>query len=239
MINTTVLRLTVRGLFGRRRFLWLLPLPALLLGLAVLAALFGGADADLWVEPVLVALGLGIVLPVMALIIGASVLGSEIDDGTVIHLLTKPLPRREIVLSKLAVAVVVTSLVVGLAMFVSGILIDGPALGAGMAVGTAAAALAYSALFLALSVVSRRPVLLGLLYVLLWEGLLAGLLDGVRQLSIHHYALTVAESVSGSPLVTGQVSLPVALTMTAVVTAGATAFAVLRLRSFRLVGDAG
>ncbi len=50
-------------------------------------------------------LGLAVVLPVIALIVGTGVLGSEIDDGTLAHILAKPLPRREIVISKLVVAV--------------------------------------------------------------------------------------------------------------------------------------
>ena len=50
----------------------------------------------------LVGLGLAVVLPVIALIVGTGVLGSEIDDGTIVHILTKPLPRRDIILAKLA-----------------------------------------------------------------------------------------------------------------------------------------
>ena len=49
----------------------------------------------------LVGLGLAVVLPVIALIVGTGVLGAEIDDGTIVHILTKPLPRWQIVLPKL------------------------------------------------------------------------------------------------------------------------------------------
>ena len=41
-------------------------------------------------------------------------------------------------------------------------------------------ALAYSALFLMLSLVTRRPVLLGLVYILMWEGLLGNFVSGTR-----------------------------------------------------------
>src|SRR5690554_135450 len=121
MINTTVVRLTIRGLLGRRRFLLLLPLPAVVVGLALLADGLGAAPHQ-WAPPVLVGLGFAVVLPVLALIVGASVLGSEIDDGTVLHVLAKPLPRRDILLSKLAVALGVTVVTVGVGMVAAGLL---------------------------------------------------------------------------------------------------------------------
>ena len=46
MINWTVARITLRALLGRRRFLLLLPLPALMVVLAVVASGFGAAPRD-------------------------------------------------------------------------------------------------------------------------------------------------------------------------------------------------
>src|SRR5215510_595046 len=118
-MNLTIASITLRGLFGRRRFLLLLPLPALLIGLAWLAAGLG-ADADDWFNPVVIGLGLAVVLPIMTLIIGTGVLGSEIDDGTLVHILAKPLARREIILAKLAVSWLVSWLVAGIPLAVAG-----------------------------------------------------------------------------------------------------------------------
>jgi ABC-2 type transport system permease protein len=236
MINTTVARITTRGLFGRRRFLLLLPLPVLLIGLALLADGFGARPAD-WAQPVLVGLGFGAVLPVIALIVGTGVLGSEIDDGTLVHVLAKPLPRRDIILTKLTVAVVVTAVTVGVPMFVAGLVAGSARLGVGLAAGCAVGALAYSALFLALSLVTRRPVLVGLLYVLIWEGLLGNLLGGTRILAIQQYASAVAARVGDTDLLTGRVSVPVSVTMVVLFTVGGTLLAIDRLRSFSLAGD--
>ncbi|QSB14475.1 ABC transporter permease subunit [Natronosporangium hydrolyticum] len=234
MINPTVVRITLRGLLGRRRFLLLLPLPLLVVGLALLADLIGARPVD-WVSGILIGLGVAVVLPVLALIIAASVLGSEIDDGTVVHILAKPLPRREIICSKLLVAVVVTFVAVGPALLLGGALAE-PAIGLGLLVGAAAGAFAYAAVFLALSLLTRRPVLIGLVYVLVWEGLLTNLLSGAQVLSIQQYVITIADQVAGSTLLTSSVSLPVALAMTAVVTVGATVLATDRLRSFAVAG---
>lgn len=236
MINLTIVRITLRGLFGRRRFLLLLPLPALVIGLAALADGLGATEEE-WVGAVLIGLGVVVVLPVMALIVGASVLGSEIDDGTITHILAKPLPRREIVLSKLLVAIVVTVVVVGAGMFAASMISGQVRLAVGMAAGAAVGAVAYSALFVVLSLLTRRPVLLGLVYILVWEGLLGNVLRDTGVLSIQQYTITVAERAADTDLFSGTVSLPVSLVMVAVVTVGATVLAVNRLRSFSVAGE--
>jgi ABC-2 type transport system permease protein len=228
--------ITARGLFGRRRFLLLLPLPLLLVGLAVLADGLGATPED-WVEAVVLGLGFAVVLPVMALIIGTGVLGSEIDDGTLVHILAKPVPRREIILSKLVVAVGVTALTVGVPMLATGLIAGSTKLGLGLVAGSALGALAYSALFLALSLVTRRPVLLGLLYVLIWEGLLGNILSGSRVLSVQQYVVATADAVSGTDLLQGTVSTPVSLVMAVVFAVGGTLLAIDRLRSFSVAGE--
>ncbi|MBG6100565.1 ABC transporter permease subunit [Micromonospora vinacea] len=233
---STITWITARGLFGRRRFLLLLPLPLVLLGLAVLCRSLG-VDPGEWGPPVLVGLGLAVVLPVVALIIGTGVLGAEIDDGTVVHILTKPLPRWQIVLPKLLVAAGVTAVTVAVPLYVAGVLADSVRLGLALAVAAALGALAYSALFLALSLVTRRPVLLGLVYVLIWEGLLGNFVSGTKVLSIQQYVIALADRLAPTGLLETSVSVPVASVMTALVSVGFTVLAIDRLRSFSVAGE--
>ncbi|WP_433115407.1 ABC transporter permease subunit [Micromonospora sp. CA-246542] len=233
---STITWITARGLFGRRRFLLLLPLPLVLLGLAVLCRSLG-VDPGEWGPPVLVGLGLAVVLPVVALIIGTGVLGAEIDDGTVVHILTKPLPRWQIVLPKLAVATGVTAATVAVPLYVAGVLADSVRLGLALAAASALGALAYSALFLALSLITRRPVLLGLVYVLIWEGLLGNFVSGTKVLSIQQYVIALADRLAPSGLLETSVSVPVAGVMTALVSVGFTVLAIDRLRSFSVAGE--
>jgi ABC-2 type transport system permease protein len=234
-MNMTIVRITARALIGRKRFLLLLPLPVLMVGLAVLANSVG-AHSD-WVRPVVVGLGFAVVLPVVALIVGTGVLSSEIDDGTLAHILAKPLPRSQIILSKLAVAVVVTTLTVCTPLFVLGLIANSTALAWGLVVGGALGSLAYCSVFVALSLLTRLPVLVGLVYVLIWEGLLGNFLSGTKVLSIQQYVLEVADRVSGSDLITGNVSLAVSLAMSFIFVAGAIVLAIDRLRSFSVVGE--
>ncbi|MEU4554911.1 ABC-2 type transport system permease protein [Micromonospora violae] len=233
---STITWITARGLFGRRRFLLLLPLPLVLLGLAVLCRSLG-VDPRQWAPPVLVGLGLAVVLPVVALIIGTGVLGAEIDDGTVVHILTKPLPRWQIVLPKLAVAAVVTAATVAVPLYVAGVLAHSVRLGLALAAAAALGALAYSALFLALSLVTRRPVLLGLVYVLIWEGLLGNFVSGTKVLSIQQYVIALTDRIAPTGLLETSVSAPLASAMTALVSVGFTVLAIDRLRSFSVAGE--
>ncbi|MFI1194372.1 ABC transporter permease subunit [Micromonospora sp. NPDC020750] len=233
---STVSWITLRGLFGRRRFLLLLPLPAVLVLLAVLSRSLG-VDPGEWGPPVLVGLGLAVVLPVVALIVGTGVLGAEIDDGTVVHILTKPLPRWQIVLPKLAVAACVTAVTVAVPLCVAGVLADSVRLGLALAAASAVGALAYSALFLALSLLTRRPVLLGLVYVLIWEGLLGSVVSGTRVLSIQQYVIALADRIAPTELLQGDVSVPVAAVMSALISVGFTVLAIDRLRSFSVAGE--
>ncbi|MEU7846300.1 ABC transporter permease subunit [Micromonospora parva] len=233
---STVTWITARGLFGRRRFLLLLPLPLVLLGLAVLCRSLG-VDPREWGPPVLVGLGLAVVLPVVALIIGTGVLGAEIDDGTVVHILTKPLPRWQIVLPKLAVAAGVTAVTVAVPLYVAGVLANSVRLGLALAAAAALGALAYSAFFLALSLVTRRPVLLGLVYVLIWEGLLGNFVSGTKVLSIQQYVIALADRIAPTGLLEASVSVSVASVMTALVSIGFTVLAIDRLRSFSVAGE--
>src|SRR5690606_26254683 len=101
-MNAVVMQLTARALLGRRRSLLLVLLPVLLLGLAALVRAVSGAPQD--TAALVQNFGLGVLLPLLCLLIGTGVVGPEIDDGSIVYLLAKPLPRRTIVLSKLVVA---------------------------------------------------------------------------------------------------------------------------------------
>jgi ABC-2 type transport system permease protein len=235
-MSGTVASITARALLGRRRFAVLLPLPVLLVGLTALAHALQPDPAH-WGGPIVAGLGFGVVLPMIALVVGTGVLGSEIDDGTIVHILATPLARRDIVLAKLAVAVGITTVVSAVPMFLTGLIMESVRLGLGLALGCAVGSIAYCAVFLALSLLTRRPVLLGLLYVLIWEGLLGNLLAGSRLLSIQQYVLTIAAESTSSDLLRGRVSLPVAVVMSGIFLAAGTLLAIDRLRSFTLTGE--
>lgn len=235
-MNWTIVSLTARALLGRRRIWLLLPMPALLIGLTLIADTSSEPIAD-WGPVVFGQLGLAVILPVTALIIGSSVLGLEIEDGTITHLLTKPLPRREIILAKLAVAATVSAAATAIPLIIAGAIAGSADLAVGLGVGAALGAVTYTTVFLALSLMTRRPVGVGLVYIILWENLLTQYVDGTRVLSIREYAASVAEKIASSTWLPAHLALPTAVIMAAVITVAGTVTATARLRSFSLAGE--
>jgi ABC-2 type transport system permease protein len=236
-VNTTVAWLGLRSLFGRRRGFLLVVLPVVLLALAVLvrALVDGSASAD----DILYQLGLVVIVPLVALIATTGVLSSEIDDGSVIYLLAKPLSRLTIVVSKLVVAFGCVLVFAAAPLLGAGLILrpGTPRLGAGFAVGGFAGGLAYCALFAFASVLTRHAVVVGLVYVLIWEGLLGGLLDGTRWLSVTRWSAAIVDQVTGGPPLVDKIGPEYAIMATAVVLIGGTWLAGSRLRGYNYTAN--
>ncbi|GAA1252127.1 ABC transporter permease [Kitasatospora nipponensis] len=236
-MNLTVARLTVRGLLGGRRGLLLLVVPALLLVISVVARGSSG-DSD-HVGIVLGTLGLGTLVPLLGLVVGTGAIGAEIDDGSIVYLLAKPLPRWKIITSKLVVAVLASWLFAAVPTLLAGLVLAGTrdGLALGYTVGTLVACTAYSALFLLLGVVTRNAVVVGLAYALVWESLIGNFVKGARTLSIQQWGLSVARSIAADGAVTADVALGVAVPLLLVVTVAATVLASVKLAGLTLASD--
>jgi ABC-2 type transport system permease protein len=236
MISPTIVRLGVRSIFGRRRGILLIALPVVFIGLAALVRGLVGADPDA-ARDTLEGLGLVVIGPLVALLATTALLAPEIDDGSISYLLAKPISRHTIVISKLVVAASCVLVFAVLPVVVAGLILltDEPALGLGFAVGCLAGGAAYCALFALLSVMTRHAVVIGLIYLLIWEGLLGGLLTGVRWLSVTRWASALVEPLADVELVT--LSLGYALVATLVVIGAGAWLTGRRLRAFNLTGD--
>lgn len=235
-MNATIARLSFQALYGQRRGIVLGALPAVLILLALLVTvLTDGAPAF---EGIVEILGLGLILPLVALLVTNGVLGPEIDDGSIVFLLAKPVPRLVVAASKLTVAIAVTVVLGAGSLLVAGLLLDpgepGRALGA--AVGGAVAGTAYCAVFVMLSALNRHGMVTGLIYILIFEGALAPLLAGLRYLSVRQFGARIAHAVDGR-LNDVDISLAYAVVASALAIAGGVLIAGHRLRSFQLRGD--
>jgi ABC-2 type transport system permease protein len=121
-MTATLAALTLRALLNRRRTLLLGLIGALLVLVAAIYRIGGpGAGESLdFTGSLLADFGIGALLPLVAVIVGTAALGSELDDGTIVYLLAKPVPRPLIVAVKLVVAWAVTGLLVGLPILLAG-----------------------------------------------------------------------------------------------------------------------
>jgi ABC-2 type transport system permease protein len=232
--------LTMRGLLGRRRILLVGLLALAPVGVAVVLVLGEGSGVTTQlVRQLYQSLVTATVVPLVALILGTMAIGAEIDDGTVVHLLVKPVGRGWIVLAKMLVAATAGVVLCGTSVLASGILLlklDAPGLLLGMLAGAVVAVVAYTAVFVTLSVWTGRALVAGLAYVLLWEGFIASYFSGTRLLSIREYALAIAAGIAGPEAGTLASDVPLAtgLIMAAAVTGVAFWLGMRRLARFEI-----
>ncbi|GAA1811335.1 ABC transporter permease [Actinomadura chokoriensis] len=231
-MNPTIAMITFRAMLGRKRALLLLGLPLILLILSVALRAAGQNDLDVSAD-VIQQFGLATLLPLLALIAGTGVIGPEIDDGQIMYVLTKPIPREVIVLTKLVVAIVLTTAFATVPTLLAGLILTGTTaqLTPAFAVGVLVGGVAYSAVFVALAVASRNAVTIGLLYALVWESLLGSFAPGAKSASIQQWCLSVTDALTDASPVTSTVDLPLAITLLVLVTAAATLLATFRLRT--------
>jgi ABC-2 type transport system permease protein len=191
-----LLGLTIRGLLGRRRILLVSLLALAPVGVAVVLVVGGGLGTSVQLtREIYEALVMTTIVPLVALILGTTAIGAEIDDGTIVHLLAKPVGRGWIVLAKMLVAGTAGAILCGTSVLVSSLLLvrlDMPGLVLGMLAGVVVAVITYAAVFVTLSVWTGRALIAGLAYVLLWEGFIASFFSGTRLLSVREYGLAVA-----------------------------------------------
>ncbi|MGW8377826.1 ABC transporter permease subunit [Streptomyces sp. ODS28] len=239
MYDKTVARLTYRALLGRKRALLLSALPVLLVVVAAAVRAMTGMD-DSVATQLLGGFALATMVPLIGVIAGTGAIGPEIDDGSVVYLLAKPLKRPTIIVTKLLVAIGVTVVFSAVPTLIAGYLLNGNSqqIAIAYAAAAAVASVAYSALFLLLGTVSRHAVVFGLVYALIWEALVGSLVPGARTLSVQQWSLALAEKIAGGGAqITSEVGLPVAVVLLLVVTVGGTWFAGQKLRSMTLAGE--
>ncbi|MEV4994164.1 ABC transporter permease subunit [Streptomyces niveus] len=238
MYDPTVARLTYRALLGRRRAAVLLILPVLLIFIAVAVRAFSGVD-DQTTSDVLGGFALATMIPLIGVIAGTGAIGPEIDDGSIVYLLAKPLPRPTIIFTKLIVAIAVTMVFSAVPTFIAGFILNGNGqqIAVSYTIAALVASIAYSALFLLLGTVSRHAVVIGLVYALVWETLFGSLVAGARTLSVQQWSLAVAEKTAGNGLIASDVGLPLAVVLLVGVTVVATWYAGQKLRTLTLAGE--
>ncbi|GAA2864768.1 ABC transporter permease [Streptosporangium fragile] len=237
-MNGVIAGISYRALLGRRRIWLLVMLPAVLVALAGLLRYFGGPSERIAVA-LMETFAIGTMLPLLGLIAGTGVIGPEIDDGTIVHLLSKPIARPVIAQTKFAVAASMLAVFAAVPTLVAAYLLIGFESGValGFTVGALAGGIAYAAVFMLLGVLTRHAVTVGIVYALIWEGVVGGFVPGAQKYSIQYWARSIADQLSSSAFLSTEVTVGFAVPALVVVTVGAVVWAGQRLRSFSLTGD--
>ena len=164
------------------------------------------------------------VVPIVALILGSTVVAEEVDERTITYLLTRPIPRSSILIGRwLAVLLIVTVMLwaSGWAVFVifdriaadvyewtqpeevrrrivNVVLLGG---------------LAYTTVFAVAGALFRRPIIVGLGYTFAVEGLMANLPGSNQGLTIQYYLKSYL--LAGDPELSRRLMHPMSIELVA------------------------
>jgi ABC-2 type transport system permease protein len=141
----------------------------------------------------------GFTLVILSVVFGTGVLAQEIEQKTIVYLLTRPIPRWRLLLIKFLAAVITTTVTVWVASVLLAFVIYGPK---GLDPGASrlgrdllilpVGALAYTALFLLLATLLNRPLTYGLLFAFGWESWVPNMPGNFQKLSLMAYLRILA-----------------------------------------------
>lgn len=165
-------------------------------GIAI-AILLRQADATTDDLTVFVAVfGFTIFVPLVALVISTATLGNLVEEQTLVYFWLRPFGRWKIATAAIVAGVLVLVPLILVPMGVLGAIAGGDAV-LGALVGSAVGLVAYLFVFTMLGLFTQRALAWGLLYVLVWEGLIAGFSTGAGRLAIRSYANAAMTHISG------------------------------------------
>lgn len=195
---------TAKASFSGRRMVGLGLIALVPVALAFTGAWLGGPLSPEDLARFLLVVGVGLVVPLLALIVGVGALRDDVESGAIVHLITKPVPREAIVATRVLTAALVTYAAALVALSLP-LLVTGQAgleawwLGARVSV---LASFAYASLFAFLGVLVARAALVGLLYLVAWEIVVASTPFFFRFFTIAYWIRSImVRDAAMSPLV--------------------------------------
>jgi len=136
-------------------------------------------------------------IPIVAMAVGVSAIGEQVQDGTVVYLWSRPIRRRAIYLGRLLAAQGVATLLLSLSLVLCfGVMVsnglgvidwDFIKLYAGTFLIIFLGGATYAALFAAMGTVFRKPVLPAILFTFGWESLVSNIPARVQELTLRFH----------------------------------------------------
>ena len=133
--------------------------------------------------------GFSIILPFGALLVASEAFGDLRDERTLVYLWLRPVRAWSASAGAAAASLVVTFALLVVPLIVAGLILDVP-----VAAGATLAAVAYTGVFLAFGMLLSRPLLAGLLVLLVWENVIGSLSAATARLTIRSYAASLVVS---------------------------------------------
>ena len=182
---------------------------------------------------------LALATPLIALLLGTSAFTAEAEDGTLLYLVTTTTPRWWIAIVRVLFAATLTGVLSALAILGTGYPVHGPydqdGVTRAFAVAVCYGGAVYAACFTALALITKRALVVGLGYVLFWEGILSATFPGIDYLSVRQWMLAVASSLTDviDPRLNAGPSAKVAIVGGAILVLSAVTLSARRLREPR------
>lgn len=201
-----ILKTTLRDLVRPQRlFAWV----GVVVMVFLIAKVWGVLAADLSAADSFGRVQQAVVLRVVALasaVFGTMVLSQEVEQKTIVYLITRPVPRAVMIAGRMLAAGVVSFVVALLSMFAAGLAVLGPNIftsptlvqdTAVIAVGV----MAYIAFFVFLSLTISRSLIVSLLFAFGWETFVPNMPGDMYFVSILTYLRSAAPHavVAGGP----------------------------------------
>jgi|GEM_PF-465087 len=143
----------------------------------------------------------GFVMVILALVFCTSVVAQEVENRTIVYLLTRPIPRFRILIVKFLPALAATLITVWLSLVFTAIaaygfsgIVDSP-LTRDLKMAPLGV-LAYGSVFLLLTTLLNRPLIYGLLYAFGWETWVPNMPGSFQKLSLMAYLRVLTPHVT-------------------------------------------
>ncbi|MCY3807015.1 MAG: hypothetical protein OXG55_07280 [bacterium] len=133
--------------------------------------------------------GLSIILPFGSLLVASDAFGDLRDERTLVYLWLRPMRAWSATAGAAGAALTVVIVLLVVPLIVAGLILDVP-----VADGALLAAVAYTGVFLAFGLLLSRPLLVGLLVLLVWENVIGTLSAATARLTIRSYAASLVVS---------------------------------------------
>jgi ABC-2 type transport system permease protein len=200
MSDLLLFRGALRDLIRPKRLLAAAPLVVLPAALALLwrgLARAGSFQPEVVYNTLTGGLIFGFTLVILAVLFGTGVVSQEIEQRTIVYLLTRPVPRARILLAKFLGAFAGITATVWLSTLLLALIVFGPSqLGRPLLrrdlLILAVGALAYGSLFLLSATCLNRPLIYGLFFAFGWESWIPLLPGAFQKVSIMTYLRVLA-----------------------------------------------
>lgn len=197
-VLTHLYRLFLREQLTKGRLVLAAFLGGLSILIAFLMATYLGEDAPSETVAFISLFGLGLAVPIQALVLSSSTLGNLVEDETLVYLWMRPNPRGLLALSAwlaaftMSIPLAVLPFTVTAAVGSRG---DLEITGATF-LAMLMAVIGYTGLFTLLGLVSRWSLIWGLLYVVIWETIVSRVGPGAARLSVVSYSSSILSRIT-------------------------------------------